>query len=164
VGNTGANSGVELYTFAPGSTSGNRYLINDTNQANSIRAYRELVGNPPAILNVSPSLTAYVDPRGNAGAVPPAPYMYVDLLDGSTTVDTNSISFALDGTLLATNITKSANITTVGAQAQLLGAGTAHTNTLIYADSGGTDIRTSGRSRLATTQPSLPRTPSPQSI
>jgi len=42
--------------------------------------------------------------------------MYVDLLDGSTTVDTNSISFALDGTLLATNITKSANITTVGAR------------------------------------------------
>jgi len=71
--NTGANSGVELYTFAPGSTSGNRYLINDTNQANSIRAYRELVGNPPAILNVSPSLTAYVDPRGKRGCSPAGP-------------------------------------------------------------------------------------------
>ncbi len=135
--NTGANSGVELYTFAPGTTSGNRYLINDTNQANSIRAYRELVGNPPSILNLSPALTAYVDPRGNPGPVPAAPYMYADILDGATTVNTNSISFALDGTFLATNITKSASITTVGAQAPLLGAGTAHTNTLIYADSGG---------------------------
>src|SRR5207248_10050264 len=95
--NTGANSGVELYTFAPGTTSGNRYLINDTNQGpNSIRSYRELVGNPPSILNVNPSLTAYVDPRGNAGPVPPAPYMYVSLLDRSTSVDTNTLTFALD--------------------------------------------------------------------
>src|SRR6185436_9164582 len=76
----GANSGIEIYTFQPGQTGGNRYLINDTNQANSIRSYRELVGNPPAIINLSPALTTYVDPKGNASAVPPAPYMYVDLV------------------------------------------------------------------------------------
>src|SRR5207248_9711180 len=110
--NTGANSGVELYTFAPGSTSGNRYLINDTNQSNSIRSYRAGVGNPPSILNATPSLTSYVDPQGNSGAVPPAPYMWVELLDGSTTVNTNSIQFKLDGTALTTKITKPANITT----------------------------------------------------
>jgi hypothetical protein len=134
----GANSGVELYTFAPGTTSGNRYLINDTNQTNSIPSYRELVGNPPTILTLSPSLGQYVDPRGNAGAVPPAPYMFVDLLDGSTTVNTNSITLALDGTLLATTITKTTNVTTVGAQSPLLLANSVHTNRLIFADSGGT--------------------------
>jgi hypothetical protein len=135
--NTGGNSGVELYTFAPGTTSGNRYLINDTNQANSIRSYRELVGNPPSILNFFPVLTTYIDVQGNSTAVPAAPYMWVEVLDGGTTLDTNSVTFALDGTLLATNITKSANITTIGAQAPALVANSVHTNTLIYADSGG---------------------------
>jgi len=115
----GANSGIEIFTFQPGQTAGNRYLINDTNQANSIRSYRELVGNPPSILIAAPALTTYVDPRGNAGAVPPAPYMYVDLLDGATAVNTNAISFAIDGILLATNITKAGSVTTVAAQAPL---------------------------------------------
>ncbi len=136
--NAGANSGIELYTFQPGQTSGNRYLINDTNQANSIRSYRELVGNPPTILIATPALTTYVDVNGIPTAVPPAPYMYVQVIDGATTVNTNSISFALDGTLLATNITKAANLTTVVAQAPILGAGTVHTNSLIYANSAGT--------------------------
>src|SRR5439155_13086001 len=141
--NTGANSGVELYTFAPGQTAGNRYLINDTNQGpNSIRSYRELVGNPPIILNVTPSLTTYIDVNGNLTAIPPAPYMWLEVLDGGTTLNTNSISFALDGTLLATNITKSANITTIGAQAPLLLANSVHTNKLIYADSAGTSYTT----------------------
>src|SRR6266566_3008571 len=39
--NTGANSGCEFYNFVPGTTSGNRYLINDPNQTNSIKAFRE---------------------------------------------------------------------------------------------------------------------------
>src|SRR5437867_4780512 len=126
--NTGDNSGVELYTFAPGSTSGNRYLINDTNQANSIRSYRDVVGNPPSILNVTPSLTSYVDPHGNSGAVPPAPHMWVELLDGLTTVNTNLIQFKLDGAALAATIAKPANITTIVAEALILAARTSQTN------------------------------------
>src|SRR5207237_9343417 len=74
---------------------------------------------------------------GNAGAVPPVQYMRVEVLDGSTTLNTNSIQVKLDGTALTTHITQPANITTIAAQTPILGAGTAHTNTLIYADSGG---------------------------
>ncbi len=135
--NTGANSGVELFTFAPGSTSGNRYLINDTAQANAIKSYRELVGNPPSILSATPSLTSYVDAQGNAGPVPPAPYIWVEVMDGSTTLSPGDVSLLLDGNALTTSINKSGSVSTIAAQAPLLAANSAHTNTLVYADSAG---------------------------
>jgi hypothetical protein len=134
---TGANSGVELFTFAPGSTSGNRYLINDTAQANSIKSYRELLGNPPSILSATPALTSYVDVQGTAGPVPPAPYVWVEVMDGATALDPGSVKLTLDTTPLTPVITKSGTVSTIAAQAPMLPAGSVHTNSLIYADAGG---------------------------
>jgi hypothetical protein len=135
--NTGANSGIEFFTFAPGTTSGSRYLVNDRNQANSIKAYREALGNPPSLLSATPSLTSYVDRLGNAGAVPPAPFIWAEVLDGTTTLNAGSISLSLDGSVLPTTVTKAGAVTTITAQAPSMAASSAHTNVLVYADSGG---------------------------
>lgn len=112
-------------------------MINDLSQANAIRSYRELVGNPPAILSAAPSLTSYVDVRGNAGAVPPAPFMWVEVMDGSTSLNPGSIAWSLDGNTVTHSVAKSGDVSTITAQAPMLAAGSVHTNTLIYADSSG---------------------------
>lgn len=136
--NTGANSGVEFYTFAPGQTSGSRYLVNDRSQPNAIKAYRELIGNPPSILTATPSLTSYVDVSGNAGAVPPAPYMWAEVLDGATALNPASVVFTLDGNALTPAITRNDSISTIAVQAPLLAPGSTHTNVLSFADASGT--------------------------
>ncbi len=135
--NTGANSGVELFTFAPGATSGNRYLVNDRSQASAIKSYREALGNPPTVLNVSPALSTFVTPTGVPSAVPPAPFIWADIQDGSTTLATSGLELLLDGKALATQTSKTGNISMISAQAPQLAAGSLHTNVLIYADSGG---------------------------
>jgi len=134
--NTGANSGIEFYTFAPGTTSGNRYLVNDTNQANSIKAFRETTASPPLITFATPSSTTWIDPSGTGSVVPPAPLMRVEITDGATTLANNSITFSLDGTNLTGTVTKSGAVTSISVLAPLLSAAV-HTNRLAYADSAG---------------------------
>lgn len=138
--NTGANSGVEFFTFQPGQTSGSRYLVNDRNQANAIKAYREALNAPPSILNATPSLSAYVDRAGNAGAVPPAPFMWAEILDGAAALDAGSVVWRLDGNALSAQVTKDGSVSRVTAQAPTLAAGSLHTNVLIYAASGGQSL------------------------
>lgn len=140
--NTGANSGVEFYTFAPGSTSGNRYLVNDRSQAQAIKSYREVLGNPPTVLNASPALSTFVTPTGVPSAVPPAPFIWVDIQDGATSLASAGLSLTLDGAALPTQVTKNGDISTVTAQAPALAAGSTHTNVLVYADSAGKTFTT----------------------
>lgn len=136
---TGGNSGVEFYAFAPGTTSGSRYLVNDVNQANSIKAFAEAAGDPPTVLAAFPNLTQYVDLAGNGAAVPPAPYGWVDILDTTKTVNPSSVKLLLDGTELAgLKSTKNGPTNTFSAQYPLLAASSAHTNVLIFADNTGT--------------------------
>ncbi|PYK57632.1 MAG: hypothetical protein DME21_16880, partial [Verrucomicrobia bacterium] len=134
--NTGANSGIEFYTFAPGTTSGNRYLVNDTNQANSIKAFRETMASPPLITFATPSSTTWIDPSGTGSVVPPAPLMRVEITDGATTLVTNSITFSLDGTNVTGTVMKSGAVTSISALAPILNAAV-HTNRLAYTDSAG---------------------------
>lgn len=135
---TGGNSGVEFYAFAPATTSGSRYLVNDVNQANSIKSFAEAAGDPPTVLAAFPNLTQYVDLAGNGAAVPPAPYGWVDILDGANTVNPSSVELKLDGNALTPlKHVKNGPTNTFSAQYPLMAASSAHTNTLIYADSTG---------------------------
>lgn len=99
--NTGAASGVELFTFQAGQTSGNRYLVDNRNQANAIKAYREALGTPPTDRDrdAGPDQLRG-SPAGNGAVVPPAPFMWAEVLDGSTTLNAGSVAWTLDGAAL----------------------------------------------------------------
>lgn|GEM_PF-1911698 len=128
--NTGANSGIEFFNFQPGQTSGNRYLINDPGQPNSVKVYRELLTTPPLVTRAGPF--------GGQVGVAPAPYMQVEITDGSTTLDAGSVLFSLDGKDLAHTASKSGAVTTIAALAPLMTANTLHTNRIVFKDSAGT--------------------------
>jgi hypothetical protein len=63
--------------------------------------------------------------------------MWVEIMDGSTTLAPASITFSLDGSVLPHTVTKDGTISTIAAQAPMLAAGSVHTNRLVYADAGG---------------------------
>ncbi|HEX7862010.1 MAG TPA: hypothetical protein VF773_16880 [Verrucomicrobiae bacterium] len=133
----GGTAGVEFYAFQPGQTAGTRYLINDRSQANAIRSYADPAGNPPRVLNAWPDLTVYLDLKGNGGPVPPAPFMWVEMLDGGSALDPNSVVWTLDGNPLVATTTKSGNTNTITVQAPTLNPNSVHTNRLVYATADG---------------------------
>lgn len=135
----GGNAGVEFYAFAPGTTSGSRYLVNDRNQANAIRSYSDPAGNPPRVINAWPDLTLYVDLKGNGGPVPPAPFMWVEAIDGASAINAGSVVWELDGNALAATTTKAGNTNLITVQAPTLAPNSAHTNRLVYATADGTN-------------------------
>lgn len=132
--NAGANSGVELYTFAPGTTSGNRYLVNDRNQANSIKSYRSLL--------ITPSLLTAAIPSGGATGVAPSPKITVQLTDGQSAVNPASIKQILDGVTVSPAITKAGKVTSLVYLAPVAPPSSVHTNTIIFADAAGTYTNT----------------------
>ncbi len=135
--NTGANSGIEFFNFAPGTTSGTRYLVNDAAQANAFKTYRELV------TPISTPIATFVSPAAGSTTSGPRPFIEVDLLNQTTSVNTTSIQLSLDGAPLVPNITEADGKVRISALAPLVNASSAHTARLIYSDSTGTSITNS---------------------
>ncbi len=134
----GGGSECEFYNFAPGTTSGTRYMVNDSTQANSIKVFRSALVNAPLLSFATPAGTSFTDPRGVGTTVPPAPLIQVEITDGSTAVNQNSVTLSLDGTALTPTVTKAGSVTSAKAQAPLLKASSVHTNVLVFADAAGT--------------------------
>jgi hypothetical protein len=135
--NTGANSGVEFFNFAPGTTSGTRYLVNDAAQANAFKTYRELV------TPISTPIATFVSPAAGSTTSGPRPFIEVDLQNQTTSVNTTTIQLSLDGSDLVPNVTEADGKVRISALAPLVNASSAHTARLIYSDSAGTSITNS---------------------
>ncbi len=147
----GANSGAEFFTFAPGTTSGNRYLVNDTNQPLSIKAYRQAL--------VVPSYFTGRYPIPASTGVEALPFLKAIIEDGAVAIDPDSVVAMTDGVVLPVKtVTKTDKQTLIVAQAAMAYApNTAHTNMIIVADTAGTKT-TNAWSFTVSNYPTIPAT------
>ncbi len=136
--NGGGDSAIEWYT-ADSATPTTRVLVNDVANG-GIPAYRALPGAaaiPPAVKSVTPPAL----PRQLEGL-----YNKVTMVvaDGSTSVDTNSISLQIDGSPVAISVGRAGSQVTVSSPALsgLRVASEGHTAVVTFKDVPGTYSRT----------------------
>ena len=117
---------LEWFSVEP---DGSMALINDTNAPSYLRAY--CVGPLAARAYVSLLVPAvgeqYVDPTSQ---------IYIQLTDGSTQVDANSIGVSVNGTAVTTTTSKVGAITTAQAPLPFLPSGSTNTMSLVYKEVG----------------------------
>ena len=127
--NGGGGSNIEWFSIQP---NGTKILVNDSNEASAIKAYRNsTVPAPVPYVNlVNPS-------RGQTGLPANTP-IRADIADGtSLTVNQGSIVMRVNGTALTPTITKSGSITTVSAvPSPFLGSNANNVVTLVFSDNG----------------------------
>jgi hypothetical protein len=133
--NGGGDSNLEWFTSADEFGSG-RVLINDIANG-GVPAYRSIVGaTKPYIKSVTPSpVIAQTESTGNS--------VSVLLADGTTAVDTNSISLTVDGQPMSLTVTRSGSFVSVKT-APFTGlrlASEVHTASLTFKDVGGAYTR-----------------------
>jgi len=132
--NTGANSGIEFFNFAPGTTLGTRYLVNDAAQANAFKTYRDLLAP------ITTPIATFVSPAAGSTTSGPRPFIDVDLLNQGTSVVTSSVRLLMDGSALEPTVTEANGTVRISALGPLVNASSAHTAQLIFSDSAGTSI------------------------
>ena len=124
---TADNPSLEFFSE---DSSGNRTLINDTNQAIYVPAFRA-AQTLPYIRSVNPAIGQTGVPRGSS--------IDATLVDGTITVQTNTIQLLLDGAVVSPVINSNSGITTVHFQpVSLFNPNTTHTNQLAFTDSNST--------------------------
>ncbi len=129
-GNGGAS--VEFYSVNPPEDGGTPVLINDSGEANSIKAFWKASG-------ATPSVTGVVPRPGSAGAFP-RPTISATLADGDTSIDDSTVALAFDGTPVEANVSRSgASVSVSFETADFLAADSEHTATLSFADSSGVE-------------------------
>lgn len=132
----GANSGCEFYNFTAGSTSGNIFLVNDTNTTGALKTYRQALSKPPLVSG------KYPVPASTGVEAQPFVRAIIDEIPGNA-LDTNTIVLRLDGVVTPPqSIAKYSDQDTLSTLiiAQPPNAflpNTLHTNTITYADAAG---------------------------
>jgi hypothetical protein len=122
----GGDAAVEWFTVA---ADGSKHLINDANDAASIKAYRVGTASRSVISKALPL-------PGSTGAAPNAA-VEIGVVDGSSPIDPATVKITLDGTQLAVTPTKSGNVTTAKyTPPALFTSGSSHTVSLAYTEGG----------------------------
>lgn len=129
--NVGPNSGLEFYAYAPGQTSGQRILINDTNQPGALRAYRDT-----RVPLAGPTVRLIEPVPGSSGASP-APLIRVEFIETELKIDLAKAGLAVDGEPLLTEVSRTNNRVQISAHASQFAPNSSHTATLVFADAAG---------------------------
>jgi len=139
-GSNGAgDAGLELYTIA---TDGTKVLVNDTANANSVKAYwQRTAGYGAFVKYAGPS--AFVSPFGDSSDVGFSTASVI-LSDGSTNkVNPSSVVWSVDGVVVATNGAYANGLTTLSyTPAGLQLPRTTHAAKLVYAEAGSGALHT----------------------
>lgn len=103
----GGVSSIELYSVHPAEAGGERILVNDSSNANAVKAYRTATGNTPTATSVLPR-------PGSDGSFP-RPTLSVQLEDGAAGIEVGSVMLQFDGVDVtdAADISKSGGSTSV---------------------------------------------------
>ncbi|MFO1500894.1 MAG: LamG-like jellyroll fold domain-containing protein, partial [Verrucomicrobiota bacterium] len=142
-GNGGAN--IEWFTVKD---DGTKVLLNDT-ASGGFKTYRAVTGNAPVVAKVT-----RVVPAINATTAKPN-LLAVDIRDGATAIETNSVHLTVDGAPVTAKVTKTGPLTTATyTPASLLASGSKHQATVEYTD-GGNKITRQWDFTVATYTPSL---------
>lgn len=127
-GNGGAS--VEFYTVNPPEDGGTRILVNDSSEADSVKAFWKASG-------ATPSVTSVVPRPGSSGAFP-RPTISATLVDGNTAIDEGSVTLSLNGTLVDATVRRSGSTVSASFEtSDFLAGGSEQTATLSFADSDG---------------------------
>ncbi len=116
------SANLEWFTVNP---DGSFVLVNDTSNPTALLAY---CAGPLATQAYVSLLNPY---QGETNVGPASPF-YIQLTDGSTQVDANSIGLSLNGQSLAPSVNKAGGITTVQAPMPFLPSGSTNQATLVY--------------------------------
>ncbi|MBT5926285.1 MAG: hypothetical protein HOH33_06670 [Verrucomicrobia bacterium] len=121
----GGLAAIEFYSM----TDQERILINDSSNANAIKAYRTATGSAPTAISVLP--------RPGATGIFPRPTLSVQLEDGQAQINTGSISLSFDGTDVTgdTTVQKNGSSTVIRYLApDFLAPHSSHNATLQFSD------------------------------
>lgn len=129
--NNGPNSGLEFYSYAPGETSGPRYLINDPAQPKSIRSFRDLV-QP-----FQGPLAWLIEPAPGASGVAPSPAFRIEFIEQGIRFDLTKVGLSVDGIGLAAEVARTNDRVRISAKGPVFSTNSTHTATLLYADTAG---------------------------
>lgn len=122
--------GAEVEFFSTDRTSGQRILINDKANANSIKGFQ-----PPAA-SASLATVTSVKPQPGAVSVPKNTSLTITIADGASPIASSSIKLTLDGAAISPTVSKAGAVTTITYKpASDLQALSTHTVGLQFSDS-----------------------------